>query len=258
MKKILFVQSLLIISILVFVTSCNVAEKTESKSDIDSSRMEANSDEVNVVEGDLIVRDYEPKNLNKEAGFLQLTPKHRALLEPGDIDFSFNTLKFPFVDGHSVRLSIENGTKKFIFDANKKVTLPKGVFLCAAYLCDGNGVSVKNENSFQLTQLNIGIDEQKEIDLSQPMLFLNLPRPVEGSTILIDFMLFNVDLGKNADKVRVSIDNKTELYLKEWKSLKVAGLKPGKHTVFVELINNQGEIYDGIYANDVQEFVVQK
>jgi hypothetical protein len=258
MKKTFLYQSALFIALLFTLLSCEVSEKTESKSDVETKTLERDTvEQPNVVEGDLIIRDYEAKNLHKEAGFLQTSPKNKTLLKEGDIDFVFNTKKFPFVDGHSVRLSVENGTKKFVFDATKKVTLPKGVFLCAAYLCDGNGVSVKNENSYQLTQLNIGIDEKKDIDVTQPMVFLNLPNPVETSTILLDFMLINTTLGDNGNKVRVSIDEETELYLKEWKSLKIAGLKPGKHKVLIELISAKGKLYDGIYANDVQEFVVQ-
>lgn len=260
MKKIFLNQSLLLAASLAFLVSCEVAERTETKAESEAKVMVRDSTastEENVVATNLVISDFVPKNTHPEAGFEQLTPKNKQLLKPGDISFTFNTKKFPFVDGHSVRISVENGTKKFVFNAKDKINLPEGVFLCASYLCDGNGVSLKNSKSFQLTQLNVGVDEKKDIDMLQPMLFLNLPSYKEGESVLVDFMLYNVELSKKGNRVRLSIDDKTEIYLESWKTVKINGLAKGKHTVLIELINAKGKLYDGIYANDNFEFEVE-
>lgn len=259
MKKTFLTKSILVVFSVAIFASCEVAEKTESKSTseeavtTDSDTLEQQS----VIASGLTIVDYKPRKTFPEAGFEQLTPKHKAFLQPGEIKFSFNTEKFPFVDGHSVRLAIENGTDKFVFDANKKITLPKGVFLCAAYLCDGRGVSLKNAHSTQLTQLNIGVDEKKEIDLKQPMIFLNLPIERETANILVDFMLMNIDLSKKGNKVRLSIDDQTEMYLDSWRTLEIKGLAKGKHKILVELVNDKNLLYEGVYTHDEREFEIQ-
>lgn len=260
MNQIIRKPILITLAMMVLLLSCEVSERTETKSDDASSKTiekESGQVETSTIEQRLKISDFIPRNSHSEAGFEQLAPKNKQLLSPGEVTFTFNTKKFPFVDGHSVRLAIENGTEKFVFDASKKITLPEGVFLCAAYLCDGNGVSIKNGKSYQLTQLNVGIDEKKNIDVKQPMVFLNLPTSREGTVVLIDFMLFNTTLSKTGDKVRLSIDDQTEIYLDVWKPLKVEGLKTGKHKILIELINANGLLYDGIYANDQFEFEVQ-
>lgn len=241
------------------ISSCGVSERTESKSETVVHEKINKETEIhsNTISEELTISDFTPHSLHKQAGFEQLSPKNGEKLKSGDIIFNFNTKKFPFVNGHSVKLAVENGTEKFIFEADKKVTLPKGTFLCAAYLCDENGISLKNSNSFQLTQLNIDSQESKEINLKQPMIFLNLPTSREGESILVDFMLFNTKLSKTGNKVRVSIDDNTEIYMDEWKTLKVKGLKKGNHKILVELINHESKLYDGVYANDNLDFEVQ-
>ena len=127
MKKTFLTKSILVIFSVAIFASCEVAEQTESKTTSEETEV-ADTDTLeqqSVVANGLSIVDYQPKKSFPESGFEQLTPKHRAFLQPGEVKFSFNTEKFPFVDGHSVRLAIENGTDKFVFDANKKIITKK-------------------------------------------------------------------------------------------------------------------------------------
>lgn len=235
---------------------CEVAEKSETKS-VNPDFIEGKAIEVQSSVSDEIVFSYfEPKNLFLEASLTQEKPLSKTLLQPGDIDFQFNTTNFPLLDGHSIRLAVENGTQKFVFQPQEKVYLPKGQFVCVAYLCDGNGVSIKHAKAISLTQVNIGVDNSENIDLSQPMIFLNLPTYREGSTVLVDFMLFNVDLAQQNDMVKLTIDNQTEVFVREWKPIKITGLAPGKHEVVVELMTSKERFYDNFCAVDKQEFEI--
>ncbi|MEY3451215.1 MAG: hypothetical protein RL711_1041, partial [Bacteroidota bacterium] len=115
---------------------------------------------------------------------------------------------------------------------------------------------IKHSKAISLTQVNIGIDNSENIDLSQPMIFLNLPTYREGSTVLVDFMLFNVDLAQQNDMVKLTIDNQTEVFVREWKPIKITGLAPGKHEVVVELMTSKERFYDNFCAVDKQEFEI--
>jgi len=256
MKKIY--TPILIIGLATCLFQCEVAEKTESKSEEAKSEIETDTvEQPNVLSDGISIVEIPQKDNHPEAGFEMTSPKNMQQLPIGEVKFEFNTKKFPFVDGHSVRLAIENGTDRFVFDANKKIFLPKGVFLCAAYLFDGGGISLKNSHSTQLTQLNVGVDEKREIDTKQPMVFLNLPDYREGTNVIVDFMLFNIDLSPKGNKVRLSIDEGNEMYVDSWKVLNVKGLKPGKHKILLELINENGKNYDGVYSHDEREFEVK-
>jgi hypothetical protein len=257
MEKNSFRQLFILVMLGFVLMQCEVSEKSETKSGTATDFKGDKPIEVlSSVSDELAFSYVEPKNLFSEAILVQESPLSNTLLPPGDVDFKFKTTNFPLLDGHSIRLAIENGTQKFVFQAEEKVHLPKGQFICAAYLCDGNGICLKHPEALSLSQLNIGVDNQASIDLSQPMIFLNLPTYRETSSALVDFMLLNIDLAQNNDMVKLTIDNQTEVFLREWKPVKITGLTAGKHEVLVELMTNNERLYDSFYASDKLEFEI--
>lgn len=250
----------LILALLVTLvfSRCGVSDTAESRSaPTVITREDSSHQNTSRASSNVTVSKHNYIQGHKEAGFELISPKHMEKVALGEIHYKFNTEKFPFVNGHSVRLAIEGGVESHVYDADKKVAIDtKGSYLSVAFLCDKHGVSLKGENTYQLTQLNVGVDEKREINFDQPMIFLNLPHAREGKFVLIDYFVKNVTLQKSGDRVRVSIDKDTEFYLHDWAPYQVKGLKPGKHHVLVELVNKDGDTYDGPYTHDERDMEV--
>jgi len=259
MKNYILIASIFLTSVI--VSSCGVTSKTEStKDEVVRLTNDADSTHQNLSHATSNVRFSKIvyQHDHKEAGFELMSPKHMQRVEVGELHYKFNTEKFPFVNGHSVRLAIEGGVERHIYDADKKVNIDtKGSYLSVAFLCDKKGISLKDTNTYVLTQLNVGVDEKREIDLTQPMIFLNLPHAREGKYVVIDFFVKNFKIHKGGDRVRVSIDEDTEVYLHEWAPYQIHGLKPGKHHILVELVNKDGETYHGPYTHDERFLDIQ-
>jgi len=242
--------------LLVFVLSkCGLSEKTETKSDVltdtnftESLPLEQITTELEDVE----VNYFVPKNLYPNATLKQLKPVSGQTLEPGEIAFSFIKPQIANEKAFGVRLKIENNMHHYFYKPDEKVVLPQGSFLCVAFLCDKNGFSIKKDSSYCVTKLLVGKGNQEPIDLTQPMVCLNIPDYKEENAVFIDFMLLNFDLSNDGNSIRLSIDNKIELFMKEWKPVKVSGLQPGLHDVVIELINPNENLLDSIYATDHQ------
>jgi hypothetical protein len=251
------------ISILCFsflLANCGISEKPESTTTEPIVLVKEDSTHQNTSKpsSNVSVSKHVFEQGHKEAGLELISPKHMQRVEVGDLHYKFNTEKFPFVNGHSVRLAIEGGVERHIYDSDKKVSIGnKGSYLSVAFLCDKHGISLKGDNTYQLTQLNVGVDEKREINLDQPMIFLNLPHAKEGKFVLIDFFVKNVKIQKGGDRVLVSIDDDTEFYLHEWAPYQIKGLKTGKHHILVELVNAAGVPYEGPYTHDERDLEIQ-
>jgi hypothetical protein len=87
------------------------------------------------------------------------------------------------------------------------------------------------------------------LDFSQPMMIYSTPvgdhasnerlpgQPHSG--ILIDWFLHNVNVGSKAGYfVRLSIDGKELMSMKEWRPHYIQGLKAGEHRIKLELVKN--------------------
>lgn len=247
--------------LVIILNSCGRAGKKESSENeahtitrlADSTHQNTSHESSNL---DFVKLNYQHEH--PEAGFELLFPKHMDRVEVGDIHYKFDTEKFPFVNGHSVRLAIEGGVERHVYDADKKVTIEnKGSYLSAAFLCDKKGISLKDSGTYVFTQLNVGVNEKREIDLKQPMIFLNLPHSREGKYVVLDFFVHNLKIQKGGDRVRVSIDDNTEVYLHEWAPFQITGLTPGEHHILVELVNKDGETYQGPYTHDERFLDIQ-
>ena len=87
------------------------------------------------------------------------------------------------------------------------------------------------------------------LDFSKPMMIYSTPvgdhdsnerlpgQPYAG--ILIDWFLYNVNMGSKAGYfVRLSIDGKELMSMKEWRPHYIQGLKTGEHKIKLELVKN--------------------
>lgn len=103
------------------------------------------------------------------------------------------------------------------------------------------------------------------IDVKKPLLTYSRPKgEYKGSdaeAIMIDFWLSNAKLiGDGGEyRVRYTIDNGEAKYIEKWSPIWIAGWAPGKHTIKLELVNQNGETVDnGGYNATTREITVTK
>lgn len=119
------------------------------------------------------------------------------------------------------------------------------------------GESLKGENTFAATQFYVNsMKGNPQMDLSGPYLTYNEPNslmPLQaGKPILLDFYLTNAELSPDGYKVRLTIDGKVNRLLTSWQPYYIWGLKSGRHTVRLELLDEENKVVPGLF-NDVSQ-----
>jgi hypothetical protein len=79
---------------------------------------------------------------------------------------------------------------------------------------------------------------------------------VEGRPILLDFYVSNTELSPDGYRVRLTVDGKVNRTLSFWQPYYIYGLKKGKHTVRLELLDPTGQLVPGMFNNVQQSFTV--
>lgn len=161
-------------------------------------------------------------------------------------------LYFP-VTGPSIDVFDQDGNfRSETYEAKLPFTLEKGVHTVRAFLCRSYGESLKGRNCFEAKNFYVGKkDKDKAINLSAPYLTYNQPAGTfeEKVPVLLDFYLSNTELSEDGYKVKLSINNKLISHLIEWTPYYIYGLKKGKHTIQLQLLNSQDEVVSGTFNN---------
>lgn len=166
------------------------------------------------------------------------------------------------VNGPSIQPFNEDG---FYYNQNYKFELPfklkDGFHTIRVFPARSYGESLKGSRTYQASYFYInqeGNSEQVDI-LSRPYLTYNEPSDqihfVEGQPVLFDFYLTNCELSPDGYKVRLTVDGKVKRTISTWKPYYIYGLKKGKHTFRLELIDEKNKVVPGPY-NDVQRSIV--
>jgi hypothetical protein len=148
----------------------------------------------------------------------------------------------------------------FYYDTSYKVEIPyrlkEGMHTIRAFPARSFGESLKGEKTF--AALNFYIGEQEDnpnMDLSKPFLTYNEPSDemplTEDKPILLDFYICNAELSSDGYKVRLTIDGKVNRVISSWQPFYIYGLKKGKHTVRLELLDQENVLVPGTF-NDVK------
>jgi hypothetical protein len=167
---------------------------------------------------------------------------------------------FP-INGPSIQPFNEEG---FYYNQSYKFEIPfnlaEGFHTVRIFPARSFGESLKSEKTFQSTWFWI----EKEGDISQadvllhPYLTCNEPGDgaalTESLPVLLDFYVTNCELSSDGYKVRLTIDGKTQRTLVSWKPYYIYGLKKGKHTLRLELVDEKNKTLPGSF-NDVQKTI---
>lgn len=103
------------------------------------------------------------------------------------------------------------------------------------------------------------------VDPKQPLLTYSRPKGeykgADADAIMIDFWLHNAQLKDNggAYRVRYSIDGGEAIYIDKWEPVWLSGWTAGKHSIKLELVDEEGSVVDnGGYNSTTREITVVK
>lgn len=148
----------------------------------------------------------------------------------------------------------------FYYDMSYKFEVPyylsPGLHTVRMFPARSYGESLKGDKTFTARTFYVGSAmDNFDVDLSQPYLTYNEPSDQmyleEGKPVLLDFYVTNTELSPDGYKVRLTIDGKPHKTISFWQPYYIYGLKRGKHTVRLELIDGDGVVVPGPF-NDVK------
>lgn len=101
-----------------------------------------------------------------------------------------------------------------------------------------------------------------ELDLTKPLLTYSRPKGeyagADADPIMIDFWLVNARLGTDY-RVRYTVDGGAPGFINVWDPIWLTGWTAGKHTVKLELVDNNGQVVEnGGYNSTTREINVKK
>lgn len=138
-------------------------------------------------------------------------------------------------------------------------TLKHGVHTIRMFPARSYGESLKGDNTFQFAYFYVGNrDDGPNFDENQPFLTYNEPSDqiplTEDRPVLLDFYLRNCELSNDGYKVILTVDGKSKRTLTAWQPYYIYGLKKGKHTIHLQLVNARGQVVKGPF-NDVERTI---
>src|SRR3989344_4006522 len=131
-------------------------------------------------------------------------------------------------------------------------SLSEGLHTIRMFPARSFGESLKGENTFYAVSFYVGeVKDRPVLDLHTPYLTYNEPGdqiPLsEGRPILLDFYLRHCELTPDGYKVRLTIDRKIKRNLTSWQPYYIYGLRKGRHTIRLELIDAKGKKVPGLF-----------
>ncbi len=140
-------------------------------------------------------------------------------------------------------------------------SLSQGEHFLRVFPARSYGESLKEKNCFAATNFYVqNKRKNKKMNLSGPYLTYNEPSGFlnikEGQPVLLDFYLTNVLLSEDGYFVRLTIDDKIKRKLTKWKPYYIYGLKKGKHTIRLELMDKNLKKVPGFFNDTKRSFTI--
>lgn len=164
-------------------------------------------------------------------------------------------------DGQHIHFILNNQPYKAEYTAEFTEKADPGRNIALCFLSRSYHESLKNNASVVVKEFTMpgkGADSAA-IDLAKdPTLFYSRPKgdykKLDGDKVLLDFYLLNTDLEKAGYSIRATIDGEVWM-LNKWEAYFIEGLKLGKHTVRLELVDKDGKLVPGPFNDSgVREF----
>lgn len=157
------------------------------------------------------------------------------------------------LDGYAPREVAPAGSIALTQLVPEEATLEPGLHSLHAFVVDERGVSLKPAAEhapapYAIVQFSVGQTEQATSTVSEPGIAYLRPRGTyNGDTAadaaLLDFYLFNTQLGADGHRVRLRIasdDRSKTFVISEWRAQRIAGLVSGDYRVELTLLDAAG------------------
>lgn len=261
-----------LVTLVTFLHACEEAatetQKTESTPIVDTLASTVQDHADTVIEGTLKVYPLQDSPSFNDAILTLNTPGEKELLKNEKVHFSYDIKNYQLSQptrggtcasdcansgqGQHIHLILNNEPYLAKYTPEFEETLTPGHYIALSFLSRSYHESIKHYEAYDLRQFTIGKVKEKEVDLTQPMLFYSRPKgEYKGKDIkkiLLDFYVVNATLGTNDYSVRATIDG-TVFILKSWKGYIVEGLSIGEHSIKIELLDKEGNLVKSPYAS---------
>lgn len=163
-------------------------------------------------------------------------------------------------NGQHIHFILDNDPYSAHYTPNFSKKMEPGNHVVLAFLSRSYHESVKNDNSFIVKKIAVGETEESDLDLSTPHLFYSRPKGTysgkDTENLLLDFFLVNTTLSPGGNKVKAVINGK-EFMIDEWAPYYIKGLKKGKVSIELTLLDAEGNLIESPF-NPVSREVILK
>jgi hypothetical protein len=174
--------------------------------------------------------------------------------------------------GNHIHVILDNGAYEAYYDLKTPLTLSNltpGQHVIRVFASRPWHESYKNKQAFAMVEFTVNNNQpvaaqRLKVNAGKPLLTYSRPKgEYQGAAadpILIDYWLSNTRLKGQGGKhiVRLTIDE-TSYFLDQWEPLWIGGWTAGKHTVQLELLNDEGQVVEnGGYNSVTREITVIK
>lgn len=124
------------------------------------------------------------------------------------------------------------------------------------------GESLKEKGCFKASYFYVQNKRNNfDQDITDPFITYNEPsgylRYEIKKPVLLDFYVSNCELSEDGYKVLVTIDRKIKRILTKWVPYYIYGLKKGKHTLRLQLVDKNSKQVEGFFNDSIKSFYVE-
>lgn len=198
------------------------------------------------------------------------SPTENEVVANGKVTFRFDVSNYALAEpGNHLHLIVDGKPYQAIYNTTFTYpeTLAEGVHTAVAFASRPWHEAWKNAQSVHVITFYVGRNTgERPIDYAKPLLLFSRPKgtqegtdltkPTNAARMLLDFYLWNVDLNPDGYKVEMGIDGET-LVTDQWRPFWVTGLKDGKHTVTLRLLDKGGRAVATPYAPYSREIEIK-
>lgn len=149
-----------------------------------------------------------------------------------------------------------------VLDFKIPFDLKPGQHVLRVFPARSYGESLKGDGCFAMRLFYVSSQEPKlDFNPGGPFLTYNQPQGEisysKTKPVLLDFYITNAQLSRDGYKVRLTLDESVKRVLTRWAPYYIYGLKPGKHTFKLELLDVSNNVVPGM-TNSITRTVVLK
>jgi len=198
------------------------------------------------------------------------SPRENEVLSSGKVTFRFDVKNYALAtSGNHLHLIVDGRPYEAVYGETFTYphTLEEGVHTAVAFASRPWHEAWKNAQSVDVITFYVGRRTgQRPVDYTKPLLLFSRPKgtqegsdlkvPTNAARVLVDFFLWNADLSPDGYKVRLGINDQSFL-IDRWRPFWVTGLKDGKHTFTMSLLDRNGRPVKTPYAPYSREIEIK-